>query len=1818
MSPIWTSSGKEKGIGKRHINEHFECFSLSRRYTSVLELNAFAAVKMHRMMSPLPLFAGSKSPSMRIAENGQSVALSSKEKRYQSNVEKALQAFDSVDEWADYIAFLGKLQKALNTNKDAGNVNWVPMDFQVATTMAKCISSKLPSGVHRKSIEVYSTIFEILGPSLASYVNIWLPGIFPLMTYASISVKPELIELYENYLLKLPPPVLRTCIKPLLLSLLPAIDDTTSEFFDPVLTLIDRFKSQLDDDVHFWQCMFLCIITSPDRRSGAMEYLNKRLPVFTFPKVVETDDKGDEPHIDDHETTDKKEILSNLPQDARFCVTPEAGLLVKSFCEALRDENLYVQRGFFDLLLVKLPLCSPVFQHLLSDADKELLILAAASTILRRDMSLNRRLWNWLLGPTNLAAESAGGEHTTDDMRVKYFKKYGFAKFSKSLMDLINGRFQEKSHIEQITEACKISMSIMDQWEIGAVVIPVVFIPIIEGIQKLKNENLLTEAEFLAALKASSELFDGIETNVIWSNIFKCINNNQLDLVLFIISNYNVEDEDMIAIHAPLVLLASLALFDQDIKFITLIQHLAKMIPQRALLPLDLANEKYRDPSNFRNNNELKTFIIDQLEIYYEHNNSTSTESRPIPANDLSALYLGYVTNMMYDSLKSMNTKMFFNICELATALLEIIPAGENEQWECSEIIDLIENLPCESDIYIAFGICDCFKYLIAQASTLKKAKLFKIVLDSLWKCLINASGKYQQEVVYKIWYLEGLMGSRFVEAGLCRLLLSSDHQTKSEAFNILWNHSNSDNESDDILVKPLYLILDDLDDEIYFVLVERWVKSTMSNGSLNKLFKIVCMELFNNNFLGAHDGHITSMITEFDFKKIAYEMNIIRSLLSVNVEDILKSFSSELCIIDNGKQIETIRSLKWDVSTYKSFLVLVLLNFLKMDLTPLLTSDATDYSDYLQCVKMAINLLEILIDGTESNFNEIVTTLSSIIEKTCLLSVPNCHLITSYYLNILTKMMKLSSQKQIQVSLFEIPKMPNAGINLLDFATAGINSCSSSTEFSCWFNFILKTSEYYSELVFLMTNGLTSCVCSKANDMFERGVEIHNSGTSEANKFEDAMTELILGLEQVLSNSHKYLGYITSSNMGFSGMMGGNTGSRDAGFFGSVIQGVFQVEAADEKEEVNRRKLRLLNSFYKAVTQFYKVWAWSDETGPMQSEGGVMLSKSPRYRAQKLKFRCKKFIENSYLLEPLETIETLIKCLGNQTKGPSGSGLKIIQILDESKQTIILPYILNSLVSRVHYSSLDEEKRSSLMIELTETDISRFLVTYAEQLAKDRIEEVWDDIQNFLKASFSTPSHYKHVYPEILCFIGIIGSKVINTSFGSMKKVKKEVSESFIKTMNYTLTLKVGTQPEDMSAVSLKDRPVDDTDAQSTLKEIKELTIASKDIHTEKVVFRGEVCTSLKSVIPVIGDVVGDNDKAQQAMNSIISALSNAIFKHHLGLLKSVSNPVVDLLITMAEDPYCSTLKSWKGLCLDLINDAEFFKLDITDASSKWNDLMRSWIVEDENKIIDMVNNKITMVGPSGNSGTLLFNWNDEVEILNSNVPIIKRISYLILVGKRDEFIKTLPCLTEAMLNFFRAFKQITKTCQMQSSLFILMRVLVLKFSESHLVDLWPLVYKEIYVAFDELAVKFGNMTSNEHSNEIPEVDLECMLQVCKLFDVLTILEPEEFQLSEWVFVDNTTDGIYGTSKSLNMTLVEKINDIKRKKRSPAGHTSKLGGGDTKVPMLKGVKRIANFESLREFFNGIKVHKYENEYDLRKIDYSAIEGDLYCDLFDV
>ena len=79
-------------------------------------------------------------------------------------------------------------------------------------------------------------------------------------------------------------------------------------------------------------------------------------------------------------------------------------VVVNAICNAVQDgANVLVQRNTLDLLILAFPMHATLThpasgKPLLSDDDRNELVTAATSVLLRRDMSLNRRLYSWLLG----------------------------------------------------------------------------------------------------------------------------------------------------------------------------------------------------------------------------------------------------------------------------------------------------------------------------------------------------------------------------------------------------------------------------------------------------------------------------------------------------------------------------------------------------------------------------------------------------------------------------------------------------------------------------------------------------------------------------------------------------------------------------------------------------------------------------------------------------------------------------------------------------------------------------------------------------------------------------------------------------------------------------------------------------------------------------------------------------------------------------------------------------------------------------------------------------------------------------------------------------------------------------------------------------------------------------------------------------------------------------------------------------------------------------------------------------------------------------
>lgn len=120
----------------------------------------------------------------------------------------------------------------------------VPIQLTVCKRLSQCLHPNLPSGVHLKTLNVYTAIFDRIGSKgLASNLLVYSSALFPLMGYASMSVRPPLLNIYEHYYLPLGDALL-PALHGFVLGLLPGLEDE-SEHTDRYMLVFAVLQSLL-------------------------------------------------------------------------------------------------------------------------------------------------------------------------------------------------------------------------------------------------------------------------------------------------------------------------------------------------------------------------------------------------------------------------------------------------------------------------------------------------------------------------------------------------------------------------------------------------------------------------------------------------------------------------------------------------------------------------------------------------------------------------------------------------------------------------------------------------------------------------------------------------------------------------------------------------------------------------------------------------------------------------------------------------------------------------------------------------------------------------------------------------------------------------------------------------------------------------------------------------------------------------------------------------------------------------------------------------------------------------------------------------------------------------------------------------------------------------------------------------------------------------------------------------------------------------------------------------------------------------------------
>lgn len=287
-------------------------------------------------------------------------------------------------------------------------------------------------------------------------------------------MRPIVLGIYSKFYIPLQD-ALRPATKAMILALLPGLEEETGEFFEKVGCLeCFRARSTLDlrpryiaisqvagildqlsgtvSPAFFLQNIWLALITAPSLRIAALNYLARRMP------KIGTEDS----------------IAMIVGQDV--------GLMVRGFSAALEDSQILVQRAALDIVAATLRLDGVGFQKDTRLEEQLILMRAMTGVVLRRDLSLSRRLYGWLLG----TAEDS-------DAQVQYFKQNGLRLLRQALVVefIESSRGNEEMAARQ--RPYKVILSLLDKWEISYPLTEVIVSDVLRALDKSSRDGELND-----------------------------------------------------------------------------------------------------------------------------------------------------------------------------------------------------------------------------------------------------------------------------------------------------------------------------------------------------------------------------------------------------------------------------------------------------------------------------------------------------------------------------------------------------------------------------------------------------------------------------------------------------------------------------------------------------------------------------------------------------------------------------------------------------------------------------------------------------------------------------------------------------------------------------------------------------------------------------------------------------------------------------------------------------------------------------------------------------------------------------------------------------------------------------------------------------------------------------------------------------------------------------------------------------------------------------------------------------------------------------
>jgi hypothetical protein len=381
-----------------------------------------------------------------------------------------------------------------------------------------------------------------------------------------------------------------------------------------------------------------------------------------------------------------------------------------------------------------------------------------------------------------------------------------------------------------------------------------------------------------------------------------------------------------------------------------------------------------------------------------------------------------------------------------------------------------------------------------------------------------------------------------------------------------------------------------------------------------------------------------------------------------------------------------------------------------------------------------------------------------------------------------------------------------------------------------------------------------------------------------------------------------------------------------------------------------------------------------------------------------------------------------------------------------------------------------------------------------------------------------------------------------------------------------------------------------------------------------------------LASAVPRLQLILTDNERINSAALSISTNVTGPTIRAK-AFPTNVDEAFLDLLFNLTKLPQGS--KAWRKDVTDALNDSRLFTTPVDLVQTHWAPIFYQLTLNDKERMPELLG-RITAPTTAG----IVFGvgaTSARMETDKRTQLNLRRIALLILSNPEDTFVPNLPALSEKIVELLTATPTSSPSSATRSEVYILLRSLILKTSSMQLAPLWPIINAELRAAI---------MSLLPDSPDYDKWSNAGILQACKLLDTLVTLEPDDFQLHQWLFITDTIDAVYRPPNDSSVALADEIAEAFGSSASASRdsvHIPTLSRSSTNESLRKpflaslitaleedehaDVSTMAKAELatrvLRPFFGQLSIMAFEATYSMAGVDFEALISGVVRDLFD-